>query len=495
MAIDDVPRRPSQFGVFVTPDADAYPDILRQVEAAERGDLDLVGIQDHPYQPRFLDTFALIADLLARTERLRIFPGVANLPLRDPAMLAKTGASLDIMSGGRFELGIGAGAFPQGVQAMGGPARTPGESVDALEEAIEILRRAWRGDRAVTFRGEHYTVRGWRPGPPPAHPIEIWVGSYKPRMLRLTGRLADGWLPSLGYAPPDTIPEMQRRIDEAAEGAGRAPGDIRRIYNLSGAIVGGPTRELLQGPPSHWIETLADFVLELGFDDFIFAPPGGDAVAQIERFAQEVVPGVREALAVGAAVAPTVAPRTLPPARELDEASRPRATKHPDAEITPAGRRGQQRLVGIHDHLRHEMDEVVGAVDAVAAGDLEAEDARALIDATAMMQNFRWVASFCARYCQVVEIHHTIEDTYMFVSIGDAEPALQPVLDRLGDEHQVIHDILTRLDALLLGLADAGTRAGEVAQEVRRLRDALISHLDYEEDELLEPIGRLSIDI
>jgi alkanesulfonate monooxygenase SsuD/methylene tetrahydromethanopterin reductase-like flavin-dependent oxidoreductase (luciferase family) len=86
--------------------------------------LDLIGIQDHPYQRRFLDTFALIGDLLARTERLRFFPDVANLPLRQPAMLAKAGASLDVMSGGRFELGLGAGAFWEAIAAMGGPARS-----------------------------------------------------------------------------------------------------------------------------------------------------------------------------------------------------------------------------------------------------------------------------------------------------------------------------------------------------------------------------------
>jgi hemerythrin-like domain-containing protein len=112
-----------------------------------------------------------------------------------------------------------------------------------------------------------------------------------------------------------------------------------------------------------------------------------------------------------------------------------------------------------------------------------------------MMKNFRWVAAFCARYCQVVQIHHTIEDRHMFVDLGEADPALRPVLDRLADEHQVIHDILTRLDGTLLRLVEDGAGVQEVAADVRRLRDALISHLDYEEDELLEPIGRLSIPI
>jgi alkanesulfonate monooxygenase SsuD/methylene tetrahydromethanopterin reductase-like flavin-dependent oxidoreductase (luciferase family) len=284
------------FGVFLTPAADAHPDLLRQVDAAERGGLDLVGIQDHPYQPRFLDTFVLLADLLARTERLRFFPAVANLALRPPAMLAKAGASLDVMSGGRFELGIGAGAFWEGVEAMGGPRREPGESVEALEEAIEILRLAWSGERSVTFEGSYYSVRGFKPGPPPAHPIRIWVGAYKPRMLRLTGRVADGWFPSLGYAGPDVLPEMRRRLDDAAVRAGREPSDVRRIYNVSGEITEGEERGLLQGPPSHWIETLVGFARELGFDDFVVAPGGDDPVRQIELLAGEVAPGVRQAL-------------------------------------------------------------------------------------------------------------------------------------------------------------------------------------------------------
>ena len=109
-----------QLGLFVNPAADSYRDTLAMVAAAEQGGLDLIGIQDHPYQRRFLDTFQLIGDLLARTERLRFFPDVANLPLRHPAMLAKQAASLDVMSGGRFELGLGAGAFWDAIAAMGG---------------------------------------------------------------------------------------------------------------------------------------------------------------------------------------------------------------------------------------------------------------------------------------------------------------------------------------------------------------------------------------
>jgi alkanesulfonate monooxygenase SsuD/methylene tetrahydromethanopterin reductase-like flavin-dependent oxidoreductase (luciferase family) len=281
-----------EFGLFLIPNAASYPELVRQVEAAERGGLDLIGIQDHPYQRRFLDAFALIGDLLARTERLRFFPDVANLPLRHPAMLAKAAASLDVMSGGRFELGLGAGAFWDAIAGMGGPARSPRESVDALEEALEIIRRAWSGERSISVQGEHYELHGFRPGPPPAHPIGIWLGAYRPRMLSLTGRKADGWVPSLGNSPPAALAEMQRRVDDAAAAAGRDPRAIRRVLNVRGMIADGPAGELLHGPPAHWIETLTGFVLELGFDAFVLWPDD-DVLAQVERFAAEVAPGVR----------------------------------------------------------------------------------------------------------------------------------------------------------------------------------------------------------
>jgi alkanesulfonate monooxygenase SsuD/methylene tetrahydromethanopterin reductase-like flavin-dependent oxidoreductase (luciferase family) len=262
-----------EFGAFVVP-AD---DVVQQVEAVERAGLDLVGIQDHPYQRRFFDTLSLLAYLAARTERVRLFPAVANLPLRQPAMLAKEAATIDVLSGGRFELGLGAGAFWEGIEAFGGPRRTGPESVDALEEAIAILRACW-DDRGATFEGEHYRVRGLKFGPPPAHRIGIWLGAYGPRMMRVVGRLADGWFPSLPRLPLDEVPGRMRLIDEAAQGAGRDPRSIRRIANLGD--------ELTQAPDV--VETLGA-LRELGFDGFLVSP------GQVERFAAEVVPAFRSA--------------------------------------------------------------------------------------------------------------------------------------------------------------------------------------------------------
>jgi alkanesulfonate monooxygenase SsuD/methylene tetrahydromethanopterin reductase-like flavin-dependent oxidoreductase (luciferase family) len=284
-----------EFGLFVNPSAASFQDTLELARAAEAGGIDLIGIQDHPYQYRFLDSWLLIANLMARTERLRFFPDVANLPLRPPALMATQAASLDVMSGGRFELGLGAGAFWPAIEAMGGPKLSPGESVDALVEAIAILRACWSGERTVDFEGEHYLVKGFHPGPPPAHPIEIWLGAYRPRMLRLTGRLADGWIPSLGGMPPEELVEARKLVDAAAEKAGRDPVDVRGLYNVSGLVTDGERGEgPLDGPPELWIETLVRWTDELSVTTFMLP---AESVEQVERLAGEVVPGVRSALA------------------------------------------------------------------------------------------------------------------------------------------------------------------------------------------------------
>ena len=287
--------RELEFGASVEPLADPPDWVEHIVRAADRAGLDLVGIQDHPYQRRFLDTWTLISTLVPITEQIRFFPDVANLPLRPPAMLAKAAASLDVLSGGRIEMGLGAGAFWDAVAAMDGPRRSPGEAVRATAEAIKVMRLVWSDERSLRFDGEFYSLRGMRPGPHPVHEIGIWVGAYGPRMLRLIGRLADGWVPSLGYSPPEKLPEMQKRIDEAAAGAGREPKGIRRTYNLGGKI-GGEHRELLDGPIDHWVEELVRFAVEFGMDTFIYWP-SEDHVRQVELLAGEVVPAVREVVA------------------------------------------------------------------------------------------------------------------------------------------------------------------------------------------------------
>ena len=290
-------RTPS-FGISVTPYAETYPQLVEQVLAAERTGFDLVGIQDHPYQRRFLDTFALIADLLARTSRLRFFPDVASLPMRPPTMLAKAAASLDVMSGGRFELGIGAGTFWDAVAGMGGPRRESGERGAALEEAIDLIRAAVdvgteRG--VVRGTGPYYPVPGYPAGPPSAHRVEIWVGAMAPRALELIGRKADGWVPGGGISRIDAFAGMAARIDDAAAAAGRDPRAIRRIVNVAGSITDGTAGDgPLDGPVELWIDRLTGWAVDLRIDAFVVWPPDTET-GMIEQIAAEIIPAVREA--------------------------------------------------------------------------------------------------------------------------------------------------------------------------------------------------------
>jgi alkanesulfonate monooxygenase SsuD/methylene tetrahydromethanopterin reductase-like flavin-dependent oxidoreductase (luciferase family) len=173
-------------------------------------------------------------------------------------MIAKAAASIDVLSEGRMHLGLGAGAFWDAIERVGGPRRTPGESVAALSAAIDVIRRFWDE------------------GPQPTERIEIWLGAYKPRMLRLTGRKADGWLVSSGGAPPEALGELTAQIDAAAEAAGRDPRQIRRLYNIDASF---KARELAQLYADH------------GISGFILMTDDAD---EIRRFAHETAAMVRE---------------------------------------------------------------------------------------------------------------------------------------------------------------------------------------------------------
>jgi alkanesulfonate monooxygenase SsuD/methylene tetrahydromethanopterin reductase-like flavin-dependent oxidoreductase (luciferase family)/FAD/FMN-containing dehydrogenase len=284
-----------QFGTFITPKNDPPNFAVRLAELSEASGYDLVTFQDHPYQPRFHDTQTLLTWVAARTERVHLSANVANLPLRPPAVLARASASLDLLSGGRFELGLGAGGFWDAIEAMGGRRLTPGQAVDALSEAIDIIRGIWDQDERARFEvdGEYYSVSGAKRGPAPAHNIPISIGAYKPRMLRLTGRKGDGWMPSLAYMKPGQFADSNATIDEAALGAGRDPREIRRVVNIGGRFSSGGGGGFLDGPAAQWVEQLLPYVVDDGVGTFILA---SDDPGTIQHFAEEVAPALREAV-------------------------------------------------------------------------------------------------------------------------------------------------------------------------------------------------------
>lgn len=264
--------QPVRFGVFLIPEATERP--LRQALVADEVGFDVIGVQDHPYQRRFFDTWTLLTAIAMRTARITVFPDVANLPLRPPAMLAKAATTLDILSGGRLELGLGAGGFWPAIGAYDGPVRTPGESVSAMAEAIQVIRLLWSGQHGIRLDGHFYHLAGAHSGPLPAHPIGIWLGAYKPRMLSLVGRAADGWVPSYGYLKEPELLDANARIDDAARQAGRDPRMIRRVLNAGYMDA----------------QQLVELVTNVGMDTFLVT----DDPDEMRTFMAEVAPRVRE---------------------------------------------------------------------------------------------------------------------------------------------------------------------------------------------------------
>lgn len=193
------------------------------------------------------------------------------------------------------ELGLGAGGFWDAIGAMGGRKLTPGQGVDALGEAIDVIRSIWDvSDRSILrYDGAYYQLDGAKRGPAPAHNIPIMLGAYKPRMLRLTGRKADGWMPSLAYMKPGDFQKANAIIDEAALETGRDPREIRCVVNIGGRFTASGTG-FLNGPSDQWVDDLLPYVVDDGVGTFIIM---GDDPITMQRFAAEVMPALREAVA------------------------------------------------------------------------------------------------------------------------------------------------------------------------------------------------------
>jgi alkanesulfonate monooxygenase SsuD/methylene tetrahydromethanopterin reductase-like flavin-dependent oxidoreductase (luciferase family) len=219
------------FGIVLTPEAHRPEHTVETAMLSEQLGLDLVSVPDHPYQPGLLDAPTLLSWIAARTSRIRLFANVTNLPLRPPAGIARSLASLDILSHGRAELGLGAGAYWDAIAGDGGPRHTAAESVEAFAEAVQVIR-----------------------------------------------------------VPPTRLSRGNQIIDDAALDSGRRPGDVRRLYNIPGTFA-TTAMGFLHGPPRLWVEQLAELTVEQGVSVYLFPSDEPDL---IRRFALEVVPGVRE---------------------------------------------------------------------------------------------------------------------------------------------------------------------------------------------------------
>ncbi|HLT61445.1 MAG TPA: LLM class flavin-dependent oxidoreductase [Microlunatus sp.] len=281
------------FGVILTPDAHRPDRVVELAVRAESAGLDLVGIADHQYRPGFLDAWTLLGWVAARTRRVSVLPDVANLMLRPPAGLARAAATLDLLSGGRVELGLGAGGHGPASRSEGGPDLATGERIDAFAEAVRIIRALTTPGPPITVRGSHHRVEGAVPGPVPAHPIGLWLGGVGPRMLRLVGRLGDGWIPSATRIPPEALDGAQAVIDRAARAAGRDPRLIRRLYNLPGPDNLRAPTGASSASSRTWAAGLAEIALRHGISGFLLFTDDPDTIT---RYGDEVAPAVRAAL-------------------------------------------------------------------------------------------------------------------------------------------------------------------------------------------------------
>jgi hypothetical protein len=284
------------------------------------------------------------------------------------------------------------------------------------------------------------------------------------------------------------------------------------------------SRGPLQGPAEQWAEELADLALSDGISAFIL---GSDDPDDLRRFAGEVAPAVRELVVAERAPGRSPVPAAAPVAGQAASAPRPAMTRGAfavvptpddgkrrsstqvwDESVRPIGpapdpgrtytahdQAAAQQLIEVHNALRTELGEIYNLIDQVAAGTMDVGAARSHINQMTMRQNNWTLGTYCESYCRIVTLHHTIEDQSVFPHLRRGDPRIAPVIDRLQQEHHVIHDVLDSVDQALVGLVATADAAGiaKLRDAADLLSDSLLSHLSYEERELAEPIARLGM--
>jgi alkanesulfonate monooxygenase SsuD/methylene tetrahydromethanopterin reductase-like flavin-dependent oxidoreductase (luciferase family) len=280
------------FGMNVGTSTAPGDDPVRLAQVAEEVGFDFVSASDHPYGPSpCFETATLLTWILARTERVRVLSRVFGLPLRNQAMLAKTAESMQRLSGGRLILGHGSGGSEDEFRSIGIPPAAPGARLAALEEGVILMRKLWEGD-PVTFHGRHHRLAAAQLTPTPERPIPIWLGTFGPRALELTGRLADGWIPSLGYRPTSEMPQMMQIVREGASAAGRDPDALTYALNTELEIRGEPDEGRVAGSPDEIVHQLNGFV-RTGFTAFNFILRAAAPVDAMRLVEAEIVTPLR----------------------------------------------------------------------------------------------------------------------------------------------------------------------------------------------------------
>jgi alkanesulfonate monooxygenase SsuD/methylene tetrahydromethanopterin reductase-like flavin-dependent oxidoreductase (luciferase family) len=259
---------------------------------AERLGFDFVSMSDHPGAEGTFETWTLLTWVAAHTSSIKIAPRVLGIPFRNPALLAKMAESLQRLSEGRLILGLGAGGNDAELRSFGASDLSPGQRVQAMGEAVRIMRSAW-SSASTSFEGNHHTSVGLAMDPKPEKPIPIWLGTFGPKAIAITGELADGWIPTLGYATEDALRAMRLDLCTSAARAGRDANAVASILNVQVCIAPKPLDDpnVVSGPAEVVTARLAG-LLDIGFVGFNLLPTGPESHDQGARFMAEVMPSL-----------------------------------------------------------------------------------------------------------------------------------------------------------------------------------------------------------
>ena len=294
-----LPKRPPWFGLHLA-GLGSTLELAAQAQRAEELGFDMLAVDRDVLSgsPPGLEVWTALTWAAASTTSIQVVPNVLALPNRHPALLAKMAESLDRLSGGRLILALGAGASvnDSALDALGLQKLSPAERVAATSEALDVIHGLW-SEAGFSYAGTHFTIAGADLQPRPASHPPVWLGAYGPRMLDLTGRKADGWVPSLFLLGPDLAERALARVRAAASWAARDPDTLTYAYNV-GVLVdekatGTPGQVV--GGPAEAAEQLAGF-LDRGFTCLSCWVRGGTG-EQLERLAGQVIPAVRDRLA------------------------------------------------------------------------------------------------------------------------------------------------------------------------------------------------------
>lgn len=280
-------------GIPATPER-GYDPVKYGLRAEELG-FDFLSVSDHPAGTGgSYEAWTVLSWIAASTTRIRLATRVLGVPYRPPAIVAKMAETFDRLSDGRLILGLGGGYSDEEFQAFGLNVPTPREKVDGMTDAIRIARGLWSQPR-FSYSGKVFHTEAADVVPRPEHRIPIWLGTFGDRALAVTGRLADGWIPSLGSAPPDEVTALRNKILAAADAANRDPGEITFAYHFEVDPSPGAPEEpwIVSGPIGKIAETLAGFVA-LGFTALSIVPGGPNRSDTVEQLAAEVIPALHD---------------------------------------------------------------------------------------------------------------------------------------------------------------------------------------------------------